>query len=165
MKCEESQTLLHGYVDGELDLVRSLEIEQHLQECSICAEAHKHLQALRQKIQSAGLYARAPLELHERIRASLHQESQAVRMSEAGQADRAVKSGLIFQKLPWQWFSIAASLAIIARNWMEHLPCVDAIFTRKYAGSRSPFQPRKIADGQPSYGCRVLRSAYGEALV
>jgi anti-sigma factor RsiW len=101
-------------VDGELDLVRSLEIEQHLQECSDCAEARDQLQALRQRIHSAGLYQRAPLELHERIRASLHQGSQADRTNAAGQAGRAVKSGAVFHKLPWQWFSIAASLAIIA---------------------------------------------------
>jgi len=114
LKCEESQTLLHGYVDGELDLVRSLEIEQHLQECSICAEAQKHLQALRQKIQSAGLYERAPLELHERVRASLRQGSQADRIVEAEQVGRAVKPGAVFRELPWWWFSIAASLAIVA---------------------------------------------------
>jgi len=58
-----------------------------------CAEAQKHLQALRQKIQSAGLYERAPLELHERVRASLRQGSQADRIVEAEQVGRAVKPG------------------------------------------------------------------------
>jgi anti-sigma factor RsiW len=114
LKCEESQKLLHGYVDGELDLVGSLEIEQHLQECSDCAEAYKRLQALRQKIQSSGLYERAPLALHERIRASLRQGSQADRTGEADQVGRAVKSQADFHELRWRWFSIAASLAIIA---------------------------------------------------
>jgi len=113
LRCEESQTLLHGYVDGELDLVRSLEIEQHLQECSVCAEAHKHLQGLRQRIQSAALYERAPLELRERIRASLRQKDQADRIGEADQAGRAKNSRSILRELPRRWFSIAASLAII----------------------------------------------------
>ncbi|MEA2638128.1 MAG: hypothetical protein QOE18_1185, partial [Chloroflexota bacterium] len=31
MNCPETQSLIHGYVDGELDLMTSLEIEQHLQ--------------------------------------------------------------------------------------------------------------------------------------
>jgi anti-sigma factor RsiW len=101
-------------VDGELDLVVSLEIEQHLQECSVCAAAHKQLQVLRQKIQSAGLYERAPLALHERIRASLRQGNQAGRIGEANQVGRAVKSAEVFRELPWRWLSIAASLAIIA---------------------------------------------------
>jgi len=29
---------LHGYLDGELDLVRSLEIEEHLKTCPDCAQ-------------------------------------------------------------------------------------------------------------------------------
>jgi len=101
-------------VDGELDLVRSLEIEQHLQECSVCAESHKHLQALRQRIQFAGLYERAPLELHERIRASLRPGGQVDRIGEADQVVRASKSGALLRELPWRWFGIAASFAIIA---------------------------------------------------
>jgi anti-sigma factor RsiW len=36
MSCQEIQTLLHGHVDGELDLLRSLEMNQHLQECAAC---------------------------------------------------------------------------------------------------------------------------------
>jgi anti-sigma factor RsiW len=114
LKCEDSKKVLHGYVDGELDLVRSLEIEQHLQECSDCAKAQKHLQALRQKIQSAALYERAPLELHERIRASLRQGGQADRIFETDRERQAAKSRAVFHELPWWWFSIAASLAIIA---------------------------------------------------
>jgi anti-sigma factor RsiW len=100
-------------VDGELDLVRNLEIEQHLQECSDCARSYQHLQALRQKIQSAGLYQRAPLMLRQRIGASLRQGDQVERISEADQVGRAVQSD-VFRKLPWKWFSIAASLAIVA---------------------------------------------------
>ena len=32
MRCDEIADLLHAYGDGELDLVRSLEVERHLQE-------------------------------------------------------------------------------------------------------------------------------------
>ena len=38
---------MHGYLDEELDLVRSLEVEEHLRECSACAEALSRQQALR----------------------------------------------------------------------------------------------------------------------
>jgi anti-sigma factor RsiW len=114
LRCEESQKLLHGYVDGELDLVGSLEIEEHLQECLVCAEAHNQLQALQDNIRSAALYERAPLELRERIRASLRQGGQADRIGEADQAERALKSRAVYRELPWRWFSIAASFLIIA---------------------------------------------------
>ena len=30
MNCQELRTLLHPYIDGELDLVRHVEIEEHL---------------------------------------------------------------------------------------------------------------------------------------
>ena len=30
MACENNQLLLHAYFDGELDLVRSLEFEEHV---------------------------------------------------------------------------------------------------------------------------------------
>ena len=33
MSCAEIQTLIHGYSDGELDLTKCLEIEQHLETC------------------------------------------------------------------------------------------------------------------------------------
>jgi len=47
MSCQETQSLIHGYMDGELDLVRSLEFERHLNGCEVCAlayERHKSLQ-------------------------------------------------------------------------------------------------------------------------
>jgi anti-sigma factor RsiW len=114
LRCEDSQKLLHGYVDGELDLIRSLEIEEHLSECSVCAEAHRHLQALRDNIRSAALYERAPLELRERIRASLCQGGPEDRVGEADQAVRAVETRAVYRELPWRWFSIAASFILVA---------------------------------------------------
>jgi anti-sigma factor RsiW len=40
VNCPQAQNLIHAYLDGELDLVRQLEIEHHLQECSGCCEVH-----------------------------------------------------------------------------------------------------------------------------
>ena len=34
--CQQSQHLMHGYLDGELDAVHSVEMESHLQSCSAC---------------------------------------------------------------------------------------------------------------------------------
>jgi anti-sigma factor RsiW len=38
MNCKDAQNLINGYVDGELDLVRNLEIEHHIQECALCTQ-------------------------------------------------------------------------------------------------------------------------------
>ena len=77
MNCQETQTLIHGYLDGELDLMKSLEIEQHLQECSACARAHASFQAVRAAIKDGSLYLRPPAKLLKRIRSSVRKASDA----------------------------------------------------------------------------------------
>ena len=37
MSCDAANSLLHGYVDGELDSVRAREFEGHLRSCAECA--------------------------------------------------------------------------------------------------------------------------------
>ena len=39
MNCRESKSQLQTYLDGELDLIRNLEQEEHLRECSECSQA------------------------------------------------------------------------------------------------------------------------------
>ena len=76
MNCRETQTLIHGYVDGELDLMKSLEIEQHLQECPECAQAHASLQAIRAAIKNSDLYSQTPPDLAKRVRSSVRRASR-----------------------------------------------------------------------------------------
>ena len=74
MNCDELHILLHGYQDGELDLVRSLEVEAHLGGCSACAELSRQNQELRQALRAPALYQRARPQLRERILSSLPRE-------------------------------------------------------------------------------------------
>ncbi len=67
MKCQDVLRLLHPYADGELDLARQLEIDEHLAECAKCAEQERHLGSLRAAISSPALYHRAPAALRKRI--------------------------------------------------------------------------------------------------
>jgi anti-sigma factor RsiW len=99
VSCQEAQDLLHGYLDGELDLVRSLEIEHHLQACRSCARAYQHQQALRSAIRAGSLYFTPPVHLQRRVRAAVRRASPA-----AGRP----------HGWTWRWLSIAASLAFIA---------------------------------------------------
>lgn len=69
MACESNGRLLHGYLDGELDLVRTLDFEEHLKTCAACAGELREQQNLRQSLRSANLYGRAPESLRSRIRA------------------------------------------------------------------------------------------------
>ncbi len=71
MACESNERLLRGYFDGELDLVRNLEFEEHLKTCPDCARELRDQQSLRHSLRAANLYERAPESLRNRIRAAL----------------------------------------------------------------------------------------------
>ncbi|MDB5309016.1 MAG: anti-sigma factor [Gemmataceae bacterium] len=71
MDCRDVQNLLHPYSDGELDLVRHLQIEHHLAECAACAEHQLGLRRLREALASAPLYHHAPDALRARLAADL----------------------------------------------------------------------------------------------
>jgi anti-sigma factor RsiW len=79
LNCRDAQTLIHGYVDGELDLVTSLEIERHLQECPECAQAHTSLQAVRGAVKNAAPYFRKPPGLANRVQSSVRRASRSNR--------------------------------------------------------------------------------------
>ena len=75
MSCQTTQEFIHAYVDGELDLGRSLEVEQHMQECQVCASVYRNQIALRSAFKNSSLYHSAPARLEKRIRSSLHREA------------------------------------------------------------------------------------------
>jgi anti-sigma factor RsiW len=77
VSCDETQSLIHGYVDGELDLVRSLEIERHLRDCAACSAAHDSLQRLRTSLRAGSLYLRPAASLKQRIQSSLRGAEQS----------------------------------------------------------------------------------------
>ena len=71
MTCDEICNLLPLYIDGELDFVRHLEIERHVQDCAACAQQLTREQDLHSAFADPLLYQRAPVALRERIRSSL----------------------------------------------------------------------------------------------
>jgi anti-sigma factor RsiW len=90
-------------VDGELDLMKNLEIDQHLQDCSACATAHAKLQALRSAIKEGAPYFQAPSGLQNRICSSVYK------------ARTAEPTTLV---RPPRWLAIAASLlGVLIAGW------------------------------------------------
>jgi anti-sigma factor RsiW len=75
MSCELTQRYVPGYLDGELDLVRTIEMEGHLKGCPVCAQELENLKALRTALQRSSLAYAAPAALRERIQASLRASS------------------------------------------------------------------------------------------
>src|SRR5258706_13517700 len=77
MNCKETQEVIHAYLDGELDLVHNMAVEQHLQECAPCARSCRGQQSLRTVMAGRSLYFEAPKTLENRVRSAVRQASNA----------------------------------------------------------------------------------------
>ena len=125
LNCRETRALIHGYVDGELDLMKSLELEQHLQECPACAQAHASLQEVRAAIRDSSLYFQAPPGLARRVQSSVRRASRADRPPSVH---------------PRRLLAVAASIAlIVAAGWalVRVLPArpADELLTQELVAS------------------------------
>jgi anti-sigma factor RsiW len=107
--CEDKSLLLHAYSDGELDLVRSLEIEEHVKTCAACAQELREQQALRNGIRSANLYHRVPDALRTRIMAAAGGAAPVG----GNQGRSAVSPIRIVRERPlFEWLAVAAAILI-----------------------------------------------------
>ncbi len=95
MNCRDALDLVHGYIDGELDLVQCLEIEQHLGTCPACKVQYDQVRELGSGVRAHALYHAAPTALHARVAAALPPEP--------GSGARA-----------WGWGRMAAALALFS---------------------------------------------------
>lgn len=93
MNCRDALDLVHGYIDGELDLVKSLEIEQHLGACPACKVQYDQVSELGSGIRAHALYHAAPPALRTRIAANLPREP-------------------VSRARAWGWGGMAAALAL-----------------------------------------------------
>jgi anti-sigma factor RsiW len=72
--CPESELLLHGLADGELDAANALQLEEHLKSCSGCAAAFESIRQQKLLLRNGALRLRASPALRERVLASLADE-------------------------------------------------------------------------------------------
>ncbi len=99
MNCGEIDELIHGHLDGELDLTRSLEIERHIAACPSCSRTRADYQSMHQAIAGGSLYFESPLDL----RRNLHSALRRAHRAEAGGS-----------RLFWRWRFVLPSLAAVA---------------------------------------------------
>ena len=97
MSCQHTDELIHGHLDGELELVKSLEIERHLSACAVCTKNYERLRRLRTTLGDTTLRYLPSDRLEERLRSALRQESKPER------------NRTIFQP---RWLVAAASLVL-----------------------------------------------------
>ncbi|HEX9448462.1 MAG TPA: anti-sigma factor, partial [Dongiaceae bacterium] len=71
MDCDRVETLLHAYIDGELDLSSTLTLEAHLAGCRACRDRREHLGRLLADLQGGLERYSAPAELRQRMTLTL----------------------------------------------------------------------------------------------
>ena len=79
MSHDEIRDMLHAYGDGELDLVSSREVEQHLRDCNECRVMQQQILALRNALTHSEPTHRAPARLRRNIRLALRREARSER--------------------------------------------------------------------------------------
>jgi anti-sigma factor RsiW len=108
MACDQSQTVAHAYLDGELDAVRAAEFENHLAVCPDCASVISSWDEVRSGIQRTGIREIAPSRLKERVYADLHRGRQS-------EPQRA--------RTPWAtWLAAAATIVLAVVLATRFLP-------------------------------------------
>jgi len=99
MECHD-QDLLQAYLDDELDVARTIEMERHVAGCTACADAVAAHRALRDALASPELRFAPPPDLAARVRTALD-AAASPRRATAAAAPR-----------PWRWACGGAAVAL-----------------------------------------------------
>jgi anti-sigma factor RsiW len=100
--------LLHAYIDDELDLVRSMELEDHLVACGDCAQEVASHRALREGVSTGNLRYQAPASFRLRLLKEIREQEKPSKQQIFAQA-----------RLPWwSWAAVAASLLLAAATFL-----------------------------------------------
>ena len=112
MTCEEARPLVHAYVDCELDLPRSLEVEAHVSGCAACRREQANLGALHTALSNGDLYHQAPARLERFVRTALR---------DARRAERG-RRGFALAHFGWAGAAAAAAVVLVAILFRGVLP-------------------------------------------
>ena len=132
MNCDETRPLLEAYLDGELDLVHSLAIEQHVETCADCQRLRERHEALRGLLRRTLPRPTAPAGLTGKIRRTLRREASAT-------------SGM-----PWRWLAAAAlllaSMALFGMMSRSRVPGNDLLVAEAVANHVRSLLPGHLTD-------------------
>jgi mycothiol system anti-sigma-R factor len=109
MGCNLPHTMIHGYLDGELDAVRAAEFERHIEQCPECIAALESQESLRSSFQRAQLYEKAPPQLRRKVLAGLRPE-EPISISSPRRPVIA------------QWLAVAAVLLLLLYSGWRLIP-------------------------------------------
>jgi anti-sigma factor RsiW len=107
--CEDKVQLLHVYLDGELDPLRSVEFEEHLKSCPSCEQSLDEERALRKSLRSANLYHWTPANLAGRLRQAAQAESSSKPATSINESNSPNRVPALFSS---RWIGIAAGFLL-----------------------------------------------------
>ena len=111
------ETLIHGFVDGELDAANALRCEEHIAECRSCADELQALIAMKERFSRGQISWPAPEALRGRIVAMVERESMgAESQARTSPVSAHLAGALRALKAILQQWSFIPSLAILAAS-------------------------------------------------
>jgi anti-sigma factor RsiW len=115
MANHSERNLLHAYLDDELDLVRSMELEDHLVECSDCAQELASYRALSETMARGQLRYEAPKELVAKVREDLRGEVRETAPPVPSRKVVIERSRWAAPRVAWwSWAAVAACVLLAA---------------------------------------------------
>jgi anti-sigma factor RsiW len=125
MTCQQAHALRHADADGELDVLRVVEIEEHLRQCPACLRAAKNLRNLKSAFKSEMLYHKAPSQMANQVRALVRAESRQGRR----------------RPFSWSWLKLAipigaaCTLATVALIMTSRVPSTEGQIVQEITSS------------------------------
>lgn len=107
MNCEDSRIYLPAYLDDELDVAESLQVQEHLAHCADCRQEEEEHLELRSVLRNASLYASPSPEFARRIHAVIRRA-----------AKQDARSRGAFWSASFRWATAAALAAVAAIGGM-----------------------------------------------
>ena len=144
--CDDFRRFVDAHLDGELDLVRQAEMDEHLGSCAACSRLAAARRSLGTALRSEELYFRAPARLEQKVRAAARQSRSAAPRDSLAHRRRAGSRGGARRR----------DVPLAAR--------VGPLLERSHRAGRR-LRARALADARPSDRRAVVRAAHGPAVV
>jgi len=139
MTCTETQVFIDAFIDGELDLARSIELERHLESCPSCSALFQSQKAAHSALVDPSLRHTAPAALRKSVHAALA-------AAESQEARRTQSKSAWFR---WQWPAAAAGVlaGVAALIFVLRLPPAADPLERELVDSHiRSLMPNRLMD-------------------